>query len=210
MTDPNYPPQPPGVPPSGSPPPPGYGPPPNAGPPGPPPPYQPPGGYTPPALPGGMSIPGLDIVTRDAGAWAAAAVIVAVLITILADLIYAVSSTGSVVATSGFGLSSKVTFRVHLLAFTEWATLGIAIALLVGVGLAVLMKPSVAAPFRSLVVPAGGALSLVVAVFALIRAIVLLTFGHDYGVAAFVEALSAIPVALITAAIGFPKAGPAT
>ena len=211
MTDPNYPPQQPGVPPAGSPPPPGappgYGPPPSAGPPGPPP-YQPPGSYAPPPARAAMSIPGLDVVTRDAGSWVAAAVVLAVVITILADLIYAVSSTGSVVATSGFGLSSHVTFRVNLLAFTEWATLGIAIALLVGVGLAVVLKPSVAAPFRSLVLPAGGALSLAVAVFALIRAIVLLTFGHDYGVAAFVEALSAIPVALITAAICFSKPGP--
>jgi len=150
------------------------------------------------------------VITRDAGAWAAAAVVVAVAITIFADLIYAVSSSGSAVAASGFVFSSRnVSFRVHLLAFTNWATLGVAIALLVGVGLAAVVKPSVAAPFRSLVVPAGGALSLAVALFAFIRAIVWLSYGHDYGVAAFVEALAAIPVALVTAALGFRGTDPA-
>jgi hypothetical protein len=123
-------------------------------------------------------------------------------------LIYAVSSTGSVVA-SGVSFSSHVTFRVHLLAFTEWATLGVAIALLVGLGLAAVLKPSAPAPFRSLVVTVGGALSLAVALFALIRAIVWLTYGHDYGVAAFVGALATIPVALIGAALGLGSAGPA-
>jgi len=137
-------------------------------------------------------------------------VVVAVVIMIFADLIYAVSSTGSAVAASGFAFSSRnVSFRVHLLAFTEWATLGVAIALLVGVGLVTILKPSVPAPFRSLVAPAAGALSLAVVLFAFIRAIVWLTYGHDYGVAAFVEALAAIPVALVTAALGFGKAGPA-
>src|SRR4029077_4563186 len=152
--------------------------------------------------------PGLDVITRDGGAWALAAVVVTVLVTILADLIYAVSSTGSAVALSGFS-SGNVTFRVHLLAFTEWDTLGVAVALLVGVGLACYVRPSVPAPFRSLIVLAGGALALAVALFAFIRAIVWLSYGHDSGVAAFVEALATIPFAVVTAALGFGKAGPA-
>ena len=214
MTDPNYPPEQPGVPPPGGPPPyeatPGYGPPPgSASPSPPPPPYQTPGGSGRPPMHAGPSIPGLDIVTRDAGAWAGAAVVAAVLITIFADLIYAVSSTGSAVAASGFVFSSRnVSFRVHLLAFTEWATLGVALALLVGVGLVIVLKPTVPASFRSLVSPAAGALSLAVVLFAFLRAIVWLSYGHDYGVAAFVEALAAIPVGLITAALAFGKTAP--
>jgi hypothetical protein len=213
MTDPNYPPEQPGVPPPpGGPPPygsaPGYGPPPGSASPSPPPPYQTPGGSGRPTH-AGPSIPGLDLVTRDAGAWAGAAVVAAVLITIFADLIYAVSSTGSAVAASGFAFTSRnVSFRVHLLAFTEWATLGVALALLVGVGLVIVLKPSVPASFRSLVAPAAGALSLAVVLFAFIRAIVWLSYGHDYGVAAFVEALAAIPVGLITAALAFGRTGP--
>jgi hypothetical protein len=198
MTDPSKPPEEPGVPaPGGAQPPPP--------PPGQPPPYQPPG---PSAAHASSSIPGLDTITRDAGAWAAAAVVVAVLITIFADLVYAVSSTGSAVAASGFAFSSRhISFRVHLLAFTEWATLGVAVALLVGVGLGAVLKPSAPAPFRSAVLPAGGVLSLAVALFALLRALVLLSYGHDYGVAAFIEALAAIPVALVTAALGIGQVG---
>ena len=85
-----------------------------------------------------------------------------------------------------------------------------AVALLIGVGLACYVKPSVPAPFRSSVVLAGSALSLAVALFAVIRAIVWLSYGHDYGIAAFVGALATIPVALVTAALGFGKAGPAS
>src|ERR1700675_3244978 len=92
-------------------------------PPPPPPSSQPPGVPRKSPLSAGLSIPGLDVITRDGGAWALAAVVVTVLVTILADLIYAVSTTGSAVATSGFS-SGNVTFRVHLLAFTGWATLG--------------------------------------------------------------------------------------
>ncbi len=174
----------------------------------PPPPASPtPGAHRKPASSMSFSIPGLDVVTRDGGAWALAAVVVTVLVTILADLIYAVSTTGSAVATSGF--SSKVTFRVHLLAFTGWATLGIALALLVGVGLACLVRPSAPAPFRSLIVTAGGTLALAVAFFALVRAIIWLSYGHDYGVAAFVEGLATIPIAVVTAALAFGGAGAA-
>ena len=166
------------------------------------------GGPPPRSVP---SIPGLDVITRDGGAWVAAAAVVTVLVTIFSDLIYAVSSSGSAAAAGGFGLSfsGSVSFRVHLLAFTEWATLGVAVTLLIGVGLACFVKPSVPAPFRSLVVLAGSALSLAVALFALIRAIVWLSYGHDYGVAAFVGALATIPIALIAAALGFGRAGPA-
>jgi hypothetical protein len=181
---------------------------PGATPPPPPPPSQPPGVPRKSPLSAGLSIPGLDVITRDGGAWALAAVVVTVLVTILADLIYAVSTTGSAVATSGFS-SSNVTFRVHLLAFTGWATLGVALALLVGVGMASYVRPSTPAPFRPLIVLAGGALALAVALFALIRAIVWLSYGHDYGVAAFVEALATIPVAVIAAALGFGRAEPA-
>jgi hypothetical protein len=137
-----------------------------------------------------------------------AAVVVTVLATILADLIYAVNNAGSTVATSGFS-SSDVTFRVHLLAFTGWATLGVALALLVGVGLASYVRPSTPAPFRPLIVLAGSALALAVVLFALVRAIVWLSYGHDYGVAGFVEAMATIPVAAIAAALGFGRAGPA-
>jgi hypothetical protein len=181
---------------------------PGATPPPPPPSSQPPGAPRKPPLSAGLSIPGLDVITRDGGAWALAAVVVAVLVTILADLIYAVSSTGSAVATSRFS-SGNVTFRVHLLAFTGWATLGVAVALLVGVGLACYVRPSSPAPFRPLIVLAGGTLALAVALFAVIRAIVWLSYGHDYGVAAFVEALATIPVAVVTAALGFGRAAPA-
>ena len=80
---------------------------------------------------------------------------------------------------------------------------------LVGIGLACFVKPSAPAPFRPLAVLAGSALSLAVALFALIRAIVWLSYGHDYGVAAFVEALATIPVAVITAALGLGGAAPA-
>jgi hypothetical protein len=181
---------------------------PGATPPPPPPSSQPPGVPRKSPLSAGLSIPGLDVITRDGGAWALAAVVVTVLVTILADLIYAVSTTGSAVATSGFS-SSNVTFRVHLLAFTGWATLGVALALLVGVGMASYVRPSTPAPFRPLIVLAGGALALAVALFALIRAIVWLSYGHDYGVAAFVEALATIPVAVIAAALGFGRPEPA-
>lgn len=191
MTDPSQPPEPP----TGATPPP-------------PPSSQSPGAHMKALSSAGVSIPGLDVVTRDGGAWALAAVVVTVLVTILADLIYAVSNTGSAVATSGFS-SSNVTFRVHILAFTGWASLAMAVALLVGVGMACFVRPSAPAPFRSVIVLAGGALALAVALFAFIRAIVWLSYGHDYGVAAFVEALATIPVAVVTAALGFGKAGPA-
>ena len=55
----------------------------------------------------------------------------------------------------------------------------------------------------------GSALALAVVLFALVRAIVWLSYGHDYGVAGFLEALATIPVAAITAALGFGRAGPA-
>jgi hypothetical protein len=181
---------------------------PGATPPPPPPSSPPPAAPRMPPFSAGVSIPGLEVITRDGGAWALAAVVVTVLVTILADLIYAVSTTGSAVATSGFS-SSNVTFRVHLLAFTGWATLGVAVTLLVGVGLASYVRPSTPAPFRPLIVLAGSALALAVALFALIRAIVWLSYGHDYGVAAFVEALATIPVAVITAALGLGRAAPA-
>jgi hypothetical protein len=201
MTDPSNPAEQPGVPPAG-----GSGPPYGATPASSP----PPGVSGPSSARSVPSIPGLDLITRDAGAWVAAAVVLAVVVTIFSDLIYAVSNSGSAIAASGFSFSSNVTFRVHLLAFTEWATLGIAVALLVGVGLACFVKPSVPAPFRQLVVLAGSGLSVAVALFALIRAVVWLSYGHDYGFAAFVGALATIPVALVTAALGLGKAGPAS
>ena len=40
------------------------------------------------------------------------------------------------------------------------------------------------------------------------RAIVSVSYGHDYGVASFVDALATVPIALVTAALAFGGGGP--
>jgi hypothetical protein len=189
------------------------GPPPPAG----PPPAGPPPGGPPPPPPGAgsgfnLSVPpqvtevaqlGLDTFARDPGAWASLGVLASVLLGMFADLILAadrLSLRGAEPLTTGIG------FRVRFLVFTRFATFGVALGLLLAVGLAHAVRSSTPAPFRQPALYAAAALSAIVAVLAVPRAVVELSYRHAFGVGSFFEALSAVPVAVVAATLGYVAA----
>jgi hypothetical protein len=102
--------------------------------------------------------------------------------------------------------SSGVGFRARMLVLTSFATLEIALGLLLAVGLALAVRPSAPAPFRRPMLFGASILALVVVGAAVVRALFLLSFGHSFGLGSFFAALSAIPVALIAAALGLVAA----
>jgi hypothetical protein len=146
---------------------------------------------------------GFDTFSRDPGAWASAAVVIGVLLAMLSDLILAadrltVSGAGSV--TSGRG------FRAHFLVITNFATYEVAIGLLLAVGIAHAVRTSTPATFRGPALYGAAVLALVVAVVAIPRALLTLSYWHAFGFGGFFADLTAIPVALVAAGLGFVAA----
>ncbi len=210
----------PSVPPPGPPP---AGPPPAGPPPAGPPPAGPPLGVPPPGAPGGPP-PGAPRpptwarpprpgqrasfapVSADAGAWAAAGVLGGVVLTAVADVLLAADR----LSVSGFRAYANGTLRARFLVLSGFASLDIAVALLVAVGLAVAIKPSAPAAFRRTVIAGTGALAALIIPIAVLRALVTITYGHAFGVAGFVQDLAAIPVAIATLGIAMVASRPST
>ena len=213
MSDPSQPSQPepqPGAWPSSPPPaPPGAVPPP-------PPPPDPAGAGAPdPGVPGPLpasftvSVPpqvhqtaqkGIDTFALDPGSWCSAAVLLGVGLTVLGDIVLSAYRFSLSVPVSNGGA------RVRFVNFTGFASFGVAVALLLAAGLALAVKASSPASFRKPVLLAAAATSMAIAGFAVLRALTLLTFGHSYGFAGFLDALAAVPIALVAGAFGFVAA----
>jgi hypothetical protein len=101
---------------------------------------------------------------------------------------------------STFRAYARGTLRARFLVLSSFASIDIAVALLVAVGLALAIRPSAPASFRRTVIAGIGALAALIVVLAILRALVVITYGHAFGVGGSVENLAAIPVAV--AALG--------
>jgi|SRR5581483_10443062 len=142
-------------------------------------------------------------VRGDPGAWAAVGVLVAVVLTIVADVLLSADR----VSVGGFRVYSRGTLRAHFLVATGFASVEVALALLLAVGLAAAIRPSVPASFRRTAVAAAGGLAALVAVLAVLRALIIITYGHAFGVSGFVGSLAAVPVAVAALAIALGVSG---
>ena len=146
---------------------------------------------------------GFDTFSRDPGAWASAGVVVSVLIAMLSDLILAadrLTVRGASSVTSGRG------FRAHFVVITGFASFEIAVGLLAAVGIAHAVRSSTPATFRQPALYGAAVLALMVAVLAVPRSLMILSYRHAFGVGGFFGALTAIPVALVAAGLGFVAA----
>jgi len=142
-------------------------------------------------------------VRGDPGAWAAAAVLAAVVLTVLADLLLA----GDLISIGGFRAYARGTLRAHFLVATGFASVDIALALLVAVGLAAAIRPAAPASFRRTAVAAAGGLAAIIAVLGVLRALIVITYGHAFGVSGFLGYLAVVPIAVATLAIALAVTG---
>jgi hypothetical protein len=97
--------------------------------------------------------------------------------------------------------------RAHFLVATGFASVEVAVALLVAVGLAAAIRPSTPASFRRIAVAGAGGLAAIIVVLAVLRALIIVTFGHAFGISGFVGSLAAIPVAIAALAIALAVTG---
>jgi hypothetical protein len=128
--------------------------------------------------------------------------VAAVLVQILSSIIQAASSQAAFFAT--FSLSTHI--RERFVALTSFASVGLAIGLLLAAGLARVVAPKQAAPFRAAALWAAAGLSALLAAVAVVRALVLLTYsGRSAGFAlsSFLGQLVVVPIALVAAALAF-------
>jgi len=173
--------------------------PPPGPPPAPPPSGPPPGAPRPPAWarpprPGQAS--SFQTLGGDPGAWASAGILGGVLLSIVGDVLLAADR----ISISTFRAYARGTLRARFLVLSSFASIDVAVALLVAVGLALAIRPSAPASFRRTVVAGIAALAALIVVLAVLRALVVITYGHAFGVGGFVQNLAAIPVAV--AALG--------
>ena len=133
----------------------------------------------------------LDGLAADPGAWAAAGVLAGVALSMAGDVLLAADR----LSLGGYRAYARGTLRARFLVLSGFASLDVAVALLVAAGLAVAIRPSAPASFRRSVVAAVAAVAALVIVLALLRALVTITYGHAFGVSGFVGDLAAVPVA---------------
>jgi hypothetical protein len=137
-------------------------------------------------------------VAGDPGAWAAVGILAGVLLVIVGDLLLADDRVS-------FGVYrgyANGTLRARFLVFSGFASFDIAIGLLVAAGLAVAIRPTVPASFRRTALAAVAGVAALVGLFAVLRALVTITYGHAFGVGGFISDLAAIPVAVAALGIG--------
>jgi hypothetical protein len=109
---------------------------------------------------------------------------------------------------SGFRAYARGTLRARFLVLSGFASVEIAVALLVAAGLAVAIRPTAPASFRRSAIAGVAGIAALIIVLAVLRALVTITYGHAFGVAGFVQDLAAIPVA--AAALGIAMAATRT
>jgi len=127
-------------------------------------------------------------------------VLAGVVLTMVGDVLLAADR----ISVSGFRAYARGTLRARFLVLSGFASVEIAVALLVAAGLAVAIRPTAPASFRRTVVAAVAGVAALIIVLAVLRALVTITYGHAFGVAGFVSDLAVIPIA--AAALGIAMA----
>ena len=139
----------------------------------------------------------------DPGAWAAAGILAAVALTIVADLLLLPDR----VSIGGFQAYANGTLRAHFLVATGFASVETALALLVAVALPAAIRPTMPASFRRTAVAAAGGLAAIIAVLAVLRALIIVTYGHAFGVSGFFGYIATVPLAVAALAIAMAVTG---
>lgn len=142
-------------------------------------------------------------VRGDPGAWATVGILAAVALTIIADLLLSADRA----TVNGFRIYNAGTFRAHFLVATGFASVDIALALLLAVGLAAAIRPSAPASFRRTAVAAAGGLAAIIAVLGVLRTLVIATYGHAFGLSGFFGSLATVPIAVAALAISLAVTG---